>query len=509
MKKKRRIAVLIFGLMIMLLAAALLSEPSEAEKPILSVKAFAESDIRLGVVQGSPAQDCVENMQTDAQLLYYESLLSAGQALEAGKIDGVACELDMLSDYSQNNKKTAVMKEVLGTAELCACLRSEDKALLEHVNAFISRAAQNGILPEMKERWLIQNKTEMPRLAAPKAPKGILRILSDGSNQPFSYLGPQGRTLGFDAELGARIAYSAGFDYKAVTVDGDSLMEALRAGKGDIILCNQTKMEDTGGEFIYSEPYLEVKVGILVQNSRYAGTYGIAEQLKNEFVKTFVSEGRWRMILEGMAVTLEISVAAFILASALGAWLCRLKRSERAWKKKTACLYIRLMNGIPVLIVLMLLYYVIFKSSDISGVIMAVLAFGMSEGAALAEIFAAGLESVNKGQIDAAVSIGFSPKQVFLKVVLPQAAGNVFSVYRERFVELVKETSVVAYVAVMYLTKVIDIIQSSTYISFIPLAASSVLYFFITYLFTLMLTRVEYRIDPKRRSRIPKGVHIL
>ena len=140
---------------------------------------------------------------------------------------------------------------------------------------------------------------------------------------------------------------------------------------------------------------------------------------------------------------------------------------------------------------------------------MAVLAFGMSEGAALAEIFAAGLESVNKGQIDAAVSIGFSPKQVFLKVVLPQAAGNVFSVYRERFVELVKETSVVAYVAVMYLTKVIDIIQSSTYISFIPLAASSVLYFFITYLFTLMLTRVEYRIDPKRRSRIPKGVHIL
>ena len=136
----------------------------------------------------------------------------------------------------------------------------------------------------------------------------------------------------------------------------------------------------------------------------------------------------------------------------------------------------------------------------------AVIAFTLNIAAYSAEIIRAAIQSIDKGQLEAAAASGFSKTQGFFLVTLPQAAKHIIPVYKGEFISMVKMTAFASYVAVQDLTKVSDIIRSRTYEAFFPLFATAAIYFTITYLFIFVLNIVELKIDPKRRKRIIKGV---
>jgi len=205
-------------------------------------------------------------------------------------------------------------------------------------------------------------------------------------------------------------------------------------------------------------------------------------------------------------VTIVISLLSAVIGTLLGFGVCLCRRSKTAWASVPARVFIRAIQGTPIVVVLMILYYIVFGSVDINGILVAVIGFSVNFAAYVSEMMRTGIEAVDRGQHEAAVAIGFNRLQVFARITFPQAARYVLPVFKGEFISMVKMTSVVGYIAIQDLTKMSDIIRSRTYEAFFPLIATALIYFAVASVMTHLLTLVEMKIDPKRRKRVVKGV---
>lgn len=212
-------------------------------------------------------------------------------------------------------------------------------------------------------------------------------------------------------------------------------------------------------------------------------------------------------MLSGLKVTVLISVCAMIFGTLLGALICAMRRSGIKPVSIIAAIYVRVIQGTPIVVMLMILFFVVFGKMNMNAELVAIIGFSLNFGAYTCEMFRSGIDSVDKGQLEAAAATGFSKMKSFFLITLPQAARLIIPVYKGEFISMVKMTSVVGYIAIQDLTKVSDIIRSRTFEAFFPLIATAIIYFAVTYLFILALNILEFKIDPKRRKRIIKGVN--
>ena len=168
-----------------------------------------------------------------------------------------------------------------------------------------------------------------------------------------------------------------------------------------------------------------------------------------------------------------------------------------------------MVQGTPMVVLLMILYYIIFGSVAISGVAVAVIGFTLTFGAAVFGLIKMGVGTIDRGQYEAAYALGHSNRHTFFKIILPQAIPHVLPAYQGEIVGLIKATAIVGYIAVQDLTKMGDIVRSRTYEAFFPLIAVTVIYFVLEGLFSFFVSRVRISVDPKKRKRekILKGVN--
>lgn len=162
----------------------------------------------------------------------------------------------------------------------------------------------------------------------------------------------------------------------------------------------------------------------------------------------------------------------------------------------------------PTVLLLMILYYIVFGSTRLSGLWVSVVGFTLMFAIAMIEMLRVGYNAVGKGQFEASTALGYSDSQSFFRILLPQAAQHFLPLYRNEVVTLIKETSVVGYIAVLDLTKISDLIRSRTYEAFFPLILTAIIYFVIAALMTKVVKVIEKRINPRRRSqeKILKGI---
>ena len=223
------------------------------------------------------------------------------------------------------------------------------------------------------------------------------------------------------------------------------------------------------------------------------------QDLQSKFINNFIAEDRWKYLTDGLAVTLQITLCAVILGIVLG-FLVAIVRSthDRTGKLKilnALCnLYLTVIRGTPVVVQLLILYFVIFGSSSPSKVMVAVLAFGINSGAYVAEIVRSGIMSIDNGQFEAGRSLGFNYRQTMFYIVMPQAFKNVLPALGNEFISLLKETSVSGYIALQDLTKGGDIIRSRTYDAFMPLVAVALIYLVMVLIFSKLVSLLERRL---------------
>jgi polar amino acid transport system substrate-binding protein len=211
------------------------------------------------------------------------------------------------------------------------------------------------------------------------------------------------------------------------------------------------------------------------------------------------------MILQGLRVTITITLLSAIFGTILGFGICVMRRARARWVNLPAGVFIRAVQGTPIIVLLMILYYIVFGSTDLDAMFVAVIGFSINFAAYVSEMMRTGMDAVDKGQHEAAYALGFNRVQVFQKIIFPQAARHVLPVFKGEFISMLKMTSVVGYIAIQDLTKMSDIVRSRTYEAFFPLIATALIYFALAYLMAGLLSLVEIRVDPKRRKRTVKG----
>jgi polar amino acid transport system substrate-binding protein len=219
------------------------------------------------------------------------------------------------------------------------------------------------------------------------------------------------------------------------------------------------------------------------------------------FRSNILTERRYLLLWDGLKATAIISMLSTIFGTALGALICYMRMSSVAVLREPARLYIAALRGTPIVVLLMIIFYVVFGSVDISPIFVAVIAFGLNFAAYVSEMFRAGIESIDNGQAEAGVAMGFTGIQAFIYIVLPQMIRRTLPVYKGEFISLVKMTSVVGYIAVQDLTKASDIIRSRTFDAFFPLIMVAALYFFIAWVLTQTLEYLQRRTDPMLSRR--------
>ena len=220
---------------------------------------------------------------------------------------------------------------------------------------------------------------------------------------------------------------------------------------------------------------------------------------KDKFITNFISEDRWKYILDGLGVTLQVTFFAVLMGIVLGLLIAIVRSThDKTGKLKVLnaiCqLYLTIIRGTPVVVQLLIIYFVIFGSVDISKVVVAVLAFGINSGAYVAEIFRSGIMSIDKGQFEAGRSLGFNYAQTMIYIIMPQAFKNVLPALGNEFIVLLKETSVSGYIALQDLTKGGDIVRSRTYDAFMPLIAVAAIYLVMVMIFTKLVETLERRL---------------
>ena len=223
------------------------------------------------------------------------------------------------------------------------------------------------------------------------------------------------------------------------------------------------------------------------------------QELKRSFISNFIDDNRWRYITDGLKITLLVTVFAVLIGVVLGFLIAIVRTThDKTGKLKilnAICkVYLTVIRGTPVVVQLMIIYFIIFGSVDISKVVVAIVAFGINSGAYVAEIFRSGIMSIDNGQFEAGRSLGFNYAQTMMYIVMPQAFKNVLPTLCNEFISLLKETSVSGYIALQDLTKGGDIIRSRTYDAFMPLIAVALIYLAMVMIFTKLVSLLERRL---------------
>ena len=215
--------------------------------------------------------------------------------------------------------------------------------------------------------------------------------------------------------------------------------------------------------------------------------------LVESFTNNLLVEDRYRMILDGLQVTLLITLFAAILGTLLGGLICWMRMSRRAWVRQTARVYIDLMRGTPVLVLLMLMYYVVMAPMDATGIVVAIVTFAMNTAAYISEMLRTTIQSIDRGQTEAGLALGFTHRQTFFKIVMPQVVKAMMPVYQGEIISLLKGTSIVGYIAVADMTRASDLIRSRTFDAFFPLILTALIYFLVAWLIGLLLQSLVKR----------------
>jgi len=488
------------------------------DKNILSIDMTAEeiskalNGAKVGATVGTVGGMLIEERYPQAELVQYDNNNDAIAALRNGKIDFAICGMSRVINYVKANEDVVYIDYPLTDNGLSLALAKGNDDLMIQINQLIAEYKQSGLLDEIYDRWYGAEigKYEMPEIPV-NADGKVLRVAVSASTEPLCFV-YNNKICGYEPEIIERIAYELGMRAEYMDMNFSAEIAALQSGKADAALSMEAT-EERKKSVDFSDPYFKNPQTLLTIYAEekedltlFEALYNFFADLDDRFVATFITEQRWKLVLDGLAVTIVISIASFILASILGALLLMMQTSKLAVLRIFASIYGKIISGTPMLVVLMLLYYIIFRTVDISGMVVAIIGFGLYSAVALAEVFKTGIDSVDKGEREAAAAIGFKPIETFTKIILPQAANRVFRLYKGQFVAIVKSTSIVGYIAIQDLTKVSDIIRSRTYDAFFPIIATGLIYFIITFICVKLMSVIEIKLDPKKRTRTLKGV---
>lgn len=495
--------------------ALLVRRETVAAAPAASISSCSDlAGKPVGTISGTKFDTLLKEKVASAIPQYFNNYPDQLWAMRSGKISGFVVDEPVARRMTAMHSDLRMLPDALCNDQYAFLFPKSKDALRNEFNRILAEMRSSGLLRQMDKKWFsVDDSIRVMPDYPTDGMRGVLTMAADTSSDPFTYL-HKGEMLGLEINIAQYIAARLGYKLKITTPDISTIIDAVNSGKVDFGACCISITEERKKSMLFSDPHYDGGVFIvtMAKGKAAAAVASAARKLtrwegfKLSFERTFVTEDRYKLILDGLWVTILISVLAAILGTVLGFIVCMARRATTFWAVLPAKAFIGILRGTPLLVILMILYYIVFASVNVNPIMIAVLGFSLNFAAYVSEMMRSGIDSVDKGQLEAASSLGFSRFQIFWKITFPHAARYVIPVYKGEFISMLKMTSVVGYIAIQDLTKMSDIIRSRTYEAFFPLLSTALIYFFLAYVMTAALGFIEVKIDPKRRKRIIKGV---
>lgn len=466
----------------------------------------------IGVQTGSTHDVVLRSILPNAKLLYFNTNADMLAALNDGKIDAFpAAELILRQMRAEHPKLQALPDFSLMAGDIGFAMPKtpEGEALRDEFSAWFKEIKASGELEEILKKWTEgpeSGKTVLDWATLP-ANNGVLHMATEAAFAPYEYI-QDGKLAGIEIDMAARFCQAKGYGLEITDMTFSSVLPSVSTGKSDFaasgIIITDARKESVN----MTEPYMTEKALMVVYDGGATDGGGFFDRLGASFEKTFIREDRWKLFASGILTTLLITACSIVLGTILGFGIYMLCRKGNKAANLLTRFFIWLVQGMPVVVLLMILYYVIFGNVAISGTIVAVVGFTLVFAAGVVSMLKSGVMAVDKGQTEAAYALGYTDRKAFFRMILPQALPHFFPAFKGEITALIKATAVVGYVAVQDLTKIADIIRSRTYDAFFPLIAVAIIYFILAAVLTAIVNRLGNFIDPRRRKEtdVLKGV---
>ena len=465
---------------------------------------------KAGILTGTNMEQETFRYFPDSEYLYFDGYPNMNAALESGVIDVYLADEPALRCIHASQPQISYLKDRLTNNKYSFAFRKDDpeeKKLRDQFNAFLKKIKEDGTYDEIDSTWFGTDESKkVVDMSGLTGENGTVHVITTSTDEPFSYI-KDGEHVGYDIDVAARFCRDAGYDIEIMDVDFQARIPALASGVfGFTTTMNVTPEREEA--VLFSDPVSEggivagVRTEDLAGENEQAGSIpaGIGEwfsSIANSFEKNFIREKRWKLILQGLGTTCVITVLSALFGTILAFLLCMFRRTGSRLANLITDIYVKILQGTPMVVLLMILYYVVFARFGMRAIWVAVIGFTLNFSAYVSEIMRSGIDSIETGQTEAALALGFSQRQTFFGFILPQAAVHFLPVYRGEMISLLKSTAVVGYIAIQDLTKMSDIIRSRTYEAFFPLIATALIYFFLAWIISVALKLVLSRIDPR------------
>ena len=444
--------------------------------------------LRVATVAGS----CYEmelSPRKDIRLDIYNSDSDLLQALLNEKVDVVVHDEVVYNAVVRKEHGVKICHAEEKTFPTGFLFRKDEPELAEAMSAIQRRMIADGSMQRLKDFWLTDQYaladgyTHIPDETSGKP----IHVATATDSAPLSFL-IDGEWYGLEIDLLRELGKELHRPLEIKRYDTGSTLLAVSSGLADVLCGCIFITPEREEEFLFSEPYHGYHPAYFVKDRQaQRSEESLIDGFKRSFRKNIIAENRWKFIVSGLWETLKISILAILLGSILGIGVYAMSRSRKRWIRSVADVYNGFMAGIPELVLLLILSYVVFARSGLPADMIAVIAFALFFASGASDIYATSLDSVPHGQTEAGLALGFTRLQTFFHIVLPQAVRRGLPLYKGQCVSLLKGTSIVGYIAIQDLTRAGDVIRSRTFDAVVPLLVVTVLYFLLVWLIGLLL----------------------
>lgn len=461
-KKQKRWSIFILAILICLSVAGCGKDDDSKPLAVESVEDLAGTTIgvQIGTTGAIYAEDFVaENPGTE--VIRYNKGADAVQALKQQKIDAVLIDEQPALAFVEKNNELTIADEEFAMEEYAIGIAKENTELLYQINDALEAIKVNGTMDEIVANYIGDEKGEHPY----ESPEGLTRgngTLTMATNvafPPYEYYEDK-TAVGIDIDMMQAIADYLNMDLVVSDMEFDSVIMAVQSGKADVAAAGLTVTEDRLKNISFSESYTTAKQVIIYNNGEKAEKMSLADKI----YQTFIEKNRWQYIPKGLANTLLITV----------------------------------FRGTPMVVQLLIMYYVVFAQTAVNPLIAAVIAFGLNSGAYLSEAIRSGIMAIEIGQFEAGRSMGFNYHETVRYIIMPQAIKVSLPAIFNEYIALLKESSIVGYIGLMDLTKAGDIIRSNTYEALVPLVSVALVYLVLVMIMTSFVSRLERRLKREK-----------
>lgn len=420
--------------------------------------------VQLGTTGDIYAQD-YENDEAGSTLERYNKGTDAIQALKQHKIDCVIIDEQPAKAFVERNPELKIIEEAFALEEYAICIKKGNDTLREDINKALAKLKADGTLDTIMKNYVgnDEEKGKYPyQIKDVARNNGTLTVATNAAFKPYEYY-DNGKITGLDMDMIQAVCDELGMTLKIEDMDFDAIINAVHSGKADVGVAGMTVTEDRLKNIDFSDSYT-TSTQVIIVNS---GTTLTGGNFIEKFKDNFIEDQRYQYIVKGFCNTLIITFFALIIGIVLGFLIAIVRTSHDRNGGLTILngickVYLTIIRGTPAVVQLLIIYYVIFSSVDISKLVVAIIAFGLNSAAYVAEVVRSGIMAVEQGQFEAGRSLGLTYNQTMISIILPQAFKNILPALCNEFISLLKETSISGYIGLVDLTKGGDIIRSIT-----------------------------------------------